>query len=350
MWSDPEAAGGFATTSPELRRGHVWLVQTPPVRRQRAVLLLSRDRDGGADEPLLAAPLVRGAVARGRVAVEIPSGFEDAVIDVRRLLTIDRSALLQPIARLPAPRLAEVDQALCDVLGLDVLAWPSADDLERRLAASRDLHEPEAEAATAAADPVLDVPAVTDVLIHNGDGPRATPIQEPPAFPQAAPFVQATTLDELGLAPPPAPPPLFDFTAPAAESAAEPEHAETSLDEHPIAQIFGRPRPTPSPSASSSALSSSSPSASPLTFTNAGARATPAAAVMRELFGVVQRRLHRSAPRLEAVLSQAGEEGRSVEWAAAAVRHASVRGVTQSTLDEIAAEIAAVGARSKPDS
>lgn len=357
MWSDPEAAGGLATTQPVLRRGHVWLVQTQPDRRQRAMVLLSPDRDEASDDPLLAAPLVRGNAAPGRVAVEIPATFDGAVIDLRRLVAIDPSALLQPIARLAAPRLAEVDKGLCDVLGLDLPAWPSADELERRLLAASLASG--ADAAPAPPDRVLELPATPAAPAYNGDSPldlqgvaahggtatvdvprqipepfdEPAPVQEPPLIGHPLPFGRAPSLDHLGFGPPPAPPPLPDATATSADEAGDGEDARGVLDEHPIAQLFGRPRPLPAAAAT------------PYSFTNTGARNTPAAAVMPEILEIVQRRLHRSAPRLEAVLSQAADEGRSLEWAAAAVRHASVRGVMQSTLDEIAAEIAAVGAR-----
>lgn len=263
MWSGPEAAGGGVTTHPELRRGHVWLAQVAPDRGYRAVLLLSRD----VDDAVLAAPVVRGARATGRVAVDFPAGVEGAVVDVRRLTAIDRSGLIQPLAQLAAPRLAEVDRALCDVLGIDA----------------------------------------------------------------AAPVVHHATLDQLGFAPPPAPPPVSQNPASMPDVVRDVENTHAGLDDHPIAQLFGRPRPVTQQAAP------------------ARAPARPAADirvadVMPELLAIVQRRLHRSAPRLESLLSQAGEEGRTVEWVAAAVRHASVRGVMQSTLDEIATEIAAVGA------
>ena len=323
MWSGPEAAGGVASTLTELRRGYIWLVQIPPERGQRAMLLLSRDRDGGVDEPLLAAPLVRGAAAAGRVAVEIPPGFEGAVIDVRRLSSIDRSALVQPIARLAAPQLAAVDKALCDVLGLDVPVWPSAAELERRLLAVDEVPDVEDEPAeplikTDVAQPAGVIPLPSVPPTTNGEGSH---------FAQPAAFAQS------GFGPPPAPPPVVPTTRAMHDDARDGVNVDGGLDEHPIARLFGRPRPaTLQPSWLSSPA-------------GAGADATRASDVMPEMLDIVQRRLHRSAPRLEAVLSQAAEEGRSVEWAAAAVRHASVRGVMQSTLDEIAAEISAVGAQ-----
>jgi len=318
MWSGPEAAGGVAATPPELRRGHVWLAHVASERGQRAVLLLSRDRDGGAGDPVLAAPVVRGAPAPGRVAVEIPAGFEGAVVDVRRLTAIERSALIQPLARIPAPRLAEVDQTLCDVLGIDLPAWPSADELERRLvtldAVLGEDGDDEA-AATEASAP----------LASNG----AAPYEPPPFAPHTA-VAQPAALDPVAFAPPPAPPPVIPSAAPTPDAVKNGGNTGSGLDDHPIAQLFGRPRPVTSQAAPPGAPV---PSAADIRVAD----------VMPELLTIVQRRLHRSAPRLEAVLSQAGEEGRTVEWAAAAVRHASVRGVMQSTLDEIATEIAAAG-------
>ena len=290
MWSGPEAAGGAAATHPELRRGHVWLAQVAPERAQRAVLLLSRDRECAGDDPVLAAPVVRGAPARGRVAVELPAGSAGAVVDLRRLIAIDRSALIQPLARIAAPHLAEVDQALCDVLGLDVPAWPAADELQRRV-------------------------DTLDALLGEEDDDAAA------------------GADFASFAPPPAPPPppAVESAATAGDDVSNGANVRSGLDDHPIAQLFGRPRP---------AMPQPAPHAAPLRSPAADLRA---ADVMPQLMAIVQRRLHRSAPRLEAVLSQAGEEGRTVEWAAAAVRHASVRGVMQSTLDEIATEIAAAG-------
>ena len=296
MWSGPEAAGGVATTRPELRRGHVWLANVASDRGHRAVLLLSRDRDGGGAEPVLVAPVVLGAPATGRVAAEFPTGFDGAVVDVRRLMALDRSALIQPLGRLAAPRLAEVEQAVCDVLGLDVPAWTSAE------------FESASSARPAAPDDVALEPAM------------------PP------PSNGAVTVDQLGFAPPPPPPPAMETGAAVPDDVRDGGNERAGFDDHPIAQLFGRPRPaSPEPA----------PAAVPMRSPAADIRV---ADVMPELLAIVQRRLHRSAPRLEAVLSQAGEEGRTVEWAAAAVRHASVRGVMQSTLDEIAGEIAAVGA------
>ena len=315
MWSGSEAAGGLGSTRPALRRGYVWLAQVPPDRRQRAVLLLSRDRDDRDGEPLLVAPLVSGVVATGRVAVESQSGFDGAVVDVRLLTSIDRSSLIQPIARLAAPCLAEVEQSLCDVLGLDALgldvpAWPSV---------------PEVEAEPPQPDEVVALPTI----VPAGDGVGK---HGQPSAAQVDSLTPSPSLDRLGFGPPPAPPPLVETAAPPRDPAMDGDNSRGGLDDHPIAQLFGRPRP---------AAMRADPVISPAL---ARARATRAADVMPELLSIVQRRLHRSAPRLEALLSQAADEGRSVEWAAAAVRHASVRGVMQPTLDQIATEIATVGA------
>ena len=295
MWSGPEAAGGVATTRPELRRGHVWLANVASDRGHRAVLLLSRDRDGGDADPVLVAPVVLGAPATGRVAAEFPTGFDGAVVDVRRLMALDRSALIQPLGRLAAPRLAEVEQEVCDVLGLDV---PASDSAEFEFAPG---------VRPAPPDDVAPQPAI------------------PP------PTSGAVTLDRLGFLPPPPPPPAMEPSAAVPDDVRDGGNERAGFDDHPIAQLFGRPHPASAEPAAPGAMRS--PEAD-----------IRAADVMPELLAIVQRRLHRSAPRLEAVLSQAGEEGRTVEWAAAAVRHASVRGVMQSTLDEIAGEIAAAGA------
>ena len=306
MWSGPEAAGGVATTHPDLRRGHVWLAQAEPGRGQRAVLLLSRDRDGRSGDPLLAAPVIRGAPAIGRVAVEILEGFDGAVVDVRRLVAIDRSVLIQPLMRLAGPRLAEVDMALCEVLGLDVPAWHAVDGVE--LSPGPDDASPESD--------VYALPAIP--APSNG----AAAHSQPPA---------AVLPAGAGQPAPPAPPPLLGSTTAADDDDINGENQIAGIDDHPIAQLFGRPRPV------SYQAAAPVPPRAPVADIRV-------ADVMPQLLAIVQRRLHRSAPRLEAVLSQAGDEGRTVEWAAAAVRHASVRGVMQSTLDEIAGEIAAVGA------
>lgn len=303
MWSGPEAAGGVATTRPELRRGHVWLAHVASDRGHRAVLLLSRDRDGAGGGPLLVAAVVPGAPATGRVAAEFPAGFDGAVVDVRSLMAIDRSALIQPLGWLAAPRLADVDKALCEELGLDVTAWHSAGELE-----------PDSDVQPAPPDEVAPQPAMP--VAGNGGG----------------------SYDQLGFAPPPPPPPVMEAGAAMSDDVRDGGNARAGFDDHPIAQLFGRPRPaSPEPAPAPAHAPAPAPVRSP-------AADIRVADVMPELLAIVQRRLHRSAPRLEAVLSQAGEEGRTVEWAAAAVRHASVRGVMQSTLDEIAGEIAAAGA------
>lgn len=323
MWSGPEAAGGVATTLTELRRGHVWLASVASGRGQRAVLLLSRDRDGAGEDPVLAAPVVLGAPATGRVAAEFPAGFEGAVVDVRRLMAIDRRALIQPLGRLAALRLAEVDQALLDVLGLDVLGL----DVPGRYSA-RD----GASASELYAVPADEIPPQS-AMQAAGNGavthPNPAAAVQSTLVEQTAPFLQPATLDDLGFAPPPPPPPVLE-TGAAIDDVRDGENEHAGFDDHPIAQLFGRPRPA-------------SPEPAPARVRSPAADVR-VADVMPELLSIVQRRLHRSAPRLEAVLSQAGEEGRTVEWAAAAVRHASVRGVMQSTLDEIAGEIAAAGA------
>lgn len=291
MWSGADTARGVAGDRRPMRRGQVWLAELPPEGRRRLVVLLSGDDDVAIDPVVLAAPVAPSTeTGRGRIAVDGADGIDSGMaIDVRRLISLEPHNLVIALGALSDDRLAEVDIALGDVLGLG-----------RPQPASR------LDAAEA--------PATTNGTRQNG---RA-------------------------LVPPP-PPPEPERTMP-------PPVVSSMLDDHPIAQIFGHANtglhaatPPPSPAAGARAQrerAADSPAhpASP----------TRAAAVMPELLEIVRRRLQRNAPRLEAVLGQAADEGRSVEWAAAAVRHSAVRGVTQSTLDEIAREFSAAGARRNP--
>src|SRR5262249_30049974 len=121
--------------------------------------------------------------------------------------------------------------------------------------------------------------------------------------------------------------------------------AAIGLDAHPIAQLFPQQGPAPY---EYRVLETAAPEPHLVRAPRRDVvveNPTPAAAVMPELLEIVPRRLHRSAAGLEGVLVQAADEGRSVQWAAAAVRHTAVRGVMQTTLDDIAQEISAVGSR-----
>ena len=103
--------------------------------------------------------------------------------------------------------------------------------------------------------------------------------------------------------------------------------ASGRLEDHPMAQLFGQPPPrAPSP---------------PSHRAEGG---VPVAAMLPELIELARRRLHRSASRIEAILQDAAASGRSVDWVAAAVRATSIRGVVQSSLDELAREMSALAA------
>lgn len=300
-----------------MRRGQIWLAERTLPLPPGLVLVLSDD--GEPAGAVAVAPLVPSRLdARGCVAVDETDGLDaPATVDVRRLTSLERSAFVRPLGAVSARRQALVDSALCDVLGI-AIAEPAA----------------AAPAVVPRADPT---PPMSNGAAHTEYAPPPPP---PPPLPDPAPLHIAT--------PPPEAAPvyealgrrdpelayrgtvsrddtLYEVTVPEPEPFAWSE-AALGLDEHPIAQLFPQPEPAPRRD-----VRVENP--------------TPAAAVMPELLEIVRRRLHRSAPRLEGVLVQAADEGRSVQWAAAAVRHTAVRGVMQSTLDEIAQELSAVGVR-----
>src|SRR5579864_275264 len=101
----------------------------------------------------------------------------------------------------------------------------------------------------------------------------------------------------------PAPPVAPARRSPPPQTEGWPEARPSSrLEDHPMARMFGQSPP-------------------PLPVAPAVAGAEPdVAALLPELRAVVQRRLHRSSPRLELILDDAAADGHSVEWAAAAVR------------------------------
>ena len=67
--------------------------------------------------------------------------------------------------------------------------------------------------------------------------------------------------------------------------------------------------------------------------------------VLPELKDLVRERLHKSSMRLEILLEEAATWDRSVDSVVDDVRHASIRGVQQSTLDDIAEKMRTVGSR-----
>ncbi|HEX6537566.1 MAG TPA: type II toxin-antitoxin system PemK/MazF family toxin [Candidatus Dormibacteraeota bacterium] len=292
MWSGADGARRCALERLERRRGQVWLAEASSDRVRRPVVLLNGDAEAAPDSVLLAAPVVISAeTGAGRVALDRADGFDGALtIDLRRLASLDAAHLVLPLGAVSDARLAEIDSALGELLGLGLqMAQPAT---------------PEANPEAAVEAPAQAVPAkkpsTTNGKVQDGHS-----------------FV------------PPPPPPEPDHAVP-------PPVVSSRLDDHPIAQLFGQPDPVfrtgaPAPPSPAGSARLGSPAR--------------AAAVMPELLEIVRRRLQRSAPRLEAVLGQAADEDRSVEWAAAAVRHSAVRGVTQSTLDDIAREFSAAGVR-----
>ena len=65
--------------------------------------------------------------------------------------------------------------------------------------------------------------------------------------------------------------------------------------------------------------------------------------VLPELKLLVRDRLHKSSMKLEILLEEAATWDRSVESVVDEVRNTSIRGVRQSTLEEIAAQMLALG-------
>jgi hypothetical protein len=351
MWSAPDESRDPAGDRQPPQRGQVWLAAASAASRG-LVVIVGAGFARVPGRPVLAAPLLAsGTAGPGRIAVGPAEGLHaPAIVDVTAITALDPADLIMAVVALSDAGLASVDGALCDVLGIAApLTLPAA-------AANGAVHD-----------------VVPQVARDNF--PPAPPPPPPlsdagiPAFAADSLQVHDTPADEvdLGALPDDIPP------APRTPDWLRPG-ADVRFDDHPIAQIFGRPQPAlggysgsadtgagtspPAavlPGAAFSAATNSSGPSSPLTPESPRSAArrreapvgapTRAAAVMPELLEIVRRRLQRSAPRLEGVLAQAGEEDRSVEWAAAAVRHTGVRGVMQSTLDEIADEMSAVAER-----
>jgi mRNA-degrading endonuclease toxin of MazEF toxin-antitoxin module len=275
-------------------RGQVWLAEAPGARLRRLVVVLVPDADGG--RATIVAPLGRAATAAaGRVALQDQDGVADGgTVLVGRLFTLHPDDLVARVAMLPPQRVEELDSALRHVLGIETGTAPS----------------PAVDAATTVAA-ALPEPALPPV-------PQPITTSAAPAPPMPKPMTRSE----------PPPPPPDRSAAPQVVPWDDPV-ASARLEDHPMARLFGQSQPArsvPDPSGSRPAT------------------AAGAARVLPELLDVVRRRLHRSSPRLEGLLAQAADEGRSVAWTAAAVRRASVRGVMQSTLDDIAAEMESVAA------
>lgn len=288
VWSDATAMQEQHADPTPLRRGQVWLADTAAARCRRVVVIAAGAGDGNA---AIVAPVAHGVTPRSRrVALPHTAGAGDrAFVDVSRLRTLPRADLVALVATLPDERLREIDAVLRDVLGLGAA-------------------EPEIAAA----------PAATLK-------PRAALLPPPQQVQAWAPATEATRLEDHPMAR------LFGQTPPAVPAPA-PDDPPRGRDE------------LPSPGDRAAAYGAAARD-------DGAARATPAAVTDRRedalpaLLDVVRRRLHRSSPHLEGLIVDAVHQGRSVEWAAAAVRRASVRGVMQSTLDDIAAEMEAVDAR-----
>ncbi|MGH7685873.1 MAG: type II toxin-antitoxin system PemK/MazF family toxin [Candidatus Dormibacteria bacterium] len=314
-----------------MRRGQIWLAERTPPEPPVPVLVLSDDGEPGS--AVAVAPLVPERLdARGCVAVDETDGLEaQATVDVRHLTSLERSAFVRPLGAVSARRQALVDSALCDVLGIAIPEPAVTRDDPVPQPSNGAVHSGQASAPPPPPPPPPD-PAPLQIA---RPAPEAPPVYEALGRRDRAPAYRGTVSRDDA---------LYEVTVPLeADELSELEpfdwsEAALGLDEHPIAQLFPQPEPAPRELA---VVETPEPQRRDVHVENP----TPAAAVMPELLEIVRRRLHRSAPRLEGVLVQAADEGRSVQWAAAAVRHTAVRGVMQSTLDEIAQEISAVGAR-----
>lgn len=347
MWSAPDGSRDRAGDQRLPQRGEVWLAASPPARTRDLVVIVGANFPSSSGRPILAAPLLpSGAAGPGRVTVGEAHGLHaPATLDAAALVALDPANLVMAIASLSDAGLATLDSALRDVLGI-----PAPAPVQPALM--------NGDAQEVVAETVFDVfppappppPPLTDMGIHPF---HAAPLPMDPARGEPPDSVASDAYAD-------------DRTPTSAQPDWLWSADDAGFDDHPIAQIFGRPQhrlgegsrdvlpptsPSPPaaelPGAAFAAASNRGTSASlPVHLRDAPIESpTRAAAVMPELLEIVRRRLQRNAPRLEGVLQQAADEGRSVEWAAAAVRHTGVRGVVQTTLDEIADEMSAAGAR-----
>lgn len=295
VWSD--AAAMPDSESPVApRRGQVWLAETPGSRRG-LVVVIAPDADHG--RVAIVAPVTPGAAAgRGRVTLHDEGGLSGGgAVQVGRLTAVHRGELIAMVSTLARQRLDEIDAALRDVLGIGAPAAPPSPPQLRR-------------------DP---------------------PLQE---------FL-------------PPPPPSERLASPQQVPPWPPTSESTRLEDHPMARLFGQSSPALPPSGHSGTDPAAVPAIAPVPAASgiapvpAGSGIAPVPAssgiapVLPALLEVVRQRLHRSSPHLEGLLVQAAGEGRSIEWTTAAVRRASVRGVMQSTLDDLAAEMETAAARGR---
>ncbi|MFN2582560.1 MAG: type II toxin-antitoxin system PemK/MazF family toxin [Candidatus Dormibacteria bacterium] len=121
-------------------------------------------------------------------------------------------------------------------------------------------------------------------------------------------------VEAASLSPPPPPPPAA---------------GTGRLEDHPITQLFGQ---SPAPAMTSFGAPGH------------GSSEVRVSDVLPDLQHLVRQRLHSSATRLESILDEGVTGGRSVSWAADAVRTTSIRGVLQSSVDSIADEMEAIAA------
>lgn len=276
------------------------------------------DSSAMPDEQAGLIPVRRGQVwlaptvpSRGRRVLVIAPGIEDG-----------RLAIVAPLAQGPpgTARVALYHDAVAVVVEIGRLHAMHSADLA-------------ALVTTLADDRMRDIDAAIRELLglalgggrgHDADATEAPHAGEPP-HPVLAP-------------PPPPRAPLL--SAPQQVGSWEPSPASIRLEDHPMARLFGQTPP---------ALPAAAPSAPPC----AAAPAAPprhderSAEALPELLELVRRRLHRSSSHLEGLIVDSVGEGRTIDWTAAAVRRASVRGVMQSTLDDIAAEMESVAARDR---
>ncbi|MBV8194926.1 MAG: type II toxin-antitoxin system PemK/MazF family toxin [Candidatus Dormibacteraeota bacterium] len=233
------------------------------------------------------------------------------VLVVQRNGTFDESStvLVAPLGRLQAGASSPVvDES-------DGLPVPASVRLDRVFAVELDDLELPVTTVSAARMAVIDQ-ALAALIGVASDSPipvADTPAEFPPPPPPAAAVTKPRDLT----------PQTSPWTG---------EATSGRLEDHPMARIFGM-----SPPPRGSGLPSA-PASDP--------GGVPIAALLPELQDISRQRLRRSSTRIEAVLTEGAAAGRSVQWAADTVRATPIRGVLQSTLDEIAAAMLDLAASS----